>query len=596
MIAAWMIYSVGVGALLCVAALAAEFLIRAFGGPARAAWFGAMIGTIVLSASALLRHSPVAAEASVSAPASISLTAPASVVRYLDRGIQAAQPIVDGRRFTDWNTVLGTIAAFASIVAALYLIAAFCRLMLLERRLDRERIEDCDVLVSRDFGPALFGLRRMRIILPRWVLSLPELDRRLILDHERSHAAAGDPILLFIGMLLLIAQPWIVALWVIFLRLRLAIEMDCDRRVLGAGGDVARYGQLLISVYQRSTSALAPQVAFVERPTNLERRIRRMTSALPSPTSWRSIAAAVAAVTVVLIACRAPIPAAKDSLLYAQMEAELAKNPYKQVSITGGGICVSSDTVLTDRYRALYNTVAARHPHAGSDSLVGVLVDENCSLLQEKAIATVPHGYPDSVLALMFPGEQVRRAGSGVARFNGNGPDLLFAVTPSKSFMARRAVDECGFGVRKDDRCNLQGPIVMRRVDARRLIIAVRGAPIDDKSAPRDHMFLVSSLSDLPESLTQSIKFGHVVFKGNAVFVEDRASTATPFLFGGSFAPALDRMPRPMTRFDDLIGIAHYRAPVVTVDEVKNVRPAPTCDGPAGACWQVNGRVFEFPG
>jgi hypothetical protein len=136
----------------------------------------------------------------------------------------------------------------------------------------------------------------------------------------------------------------------------------------------------------------------------------------------------------------------------------------------------------------------------------------------------------------------------------------------------------------------------MRRVDARRLLIAVRGNPVDDSSAVRDHMFLISSIGDLPESLSQSIKFGRVIFKGNAVFVEDRANTATPFLFGGSFAPALARMPRPMIRYDNLIGIAHYRAPVVTVDQVKDVTPAPTCDGPAGACWQVKGRVFEFPG
>lgn len=574
MIAAWMIYSTGVGALLCAGAIAAEFLCRAFRGPARAAWFGAMIGTIALSSASLFRHAPLSVAATPVEP-----TAPASIVRYFDRGIQVVEPIVNSPRFTDWNAVFGGVAAFASFAAALYLIAASVRLLRLERQFDRERIEDCEVLVSRDFGPALFGLRRMRIIVPRWVLSLPELDRRLILAHERSHAAAGDPALLVAAMLMLVAQPWNVALWVMFLRLRLAIEMDCDRRVLGAGGDVIRYGKLLISVYQRSTSALALQVAFVERPTNLERRIRRMTSALPKPMSWQAAAAAVAAVTVILVACRAPTPAAKDSV---------------KISITGGGACVYGSPLARIAYASLYDSTVAHHSHAKTDSILGALIDENCNLIADAATPAIANWHADSLMNTMFPGRLQRGVHAGALRMRRDGPQMVFAVAPSKSWKTRMS-DECGFNGRSGEVCNLVGSVEMRRLDSRRLLISARGASVGSGDPERDHMFLVTSVTPLPDSLTQSIKFARVIFHGNAVFVENRASTAIPYLFGAAFSRRLDSLPRPMVRFNDLVGIAHYRAPVVTLEEVKDVKPAATCDGPKGACYQVNGRKFEFP-
>jgi hypothetical protein len=108
-------------------------------------------------------------------------------------------------------------------------------------------------------------------------LSLPQPERRIILAHERQHAAAFDPAMVYAAALVLALQPWNVALWAVFARFRLALEADCDRRVLGITGDVRRYGTLLVEVCARTTPSAAPHIAFVERPSNLERRIRRMT-------------------------------------------------------------------------------------------------------------------------------------------------------------------------------------------------------------------------------------------------------------------------------------------------------------------------------
>ena len=46
--------------------------------------------------------------------------------------------------------------------------------------------------------------------------------------------------------------PWNPALWLIVKRLRLAIEIDCDARVLaGRRSDVRDYGMLLLTVGSR---------------------------------------------------------------------------------------------------------------------------------------------------------------------------------------------------------------------------------------------------------------------------------------------------------------------------------------------------------
>ncbi|HEY5219007.1 MAG TPA: M56 family metallopeptidase, partial [Gemmatimonadaceae bacterium] len=66
-------------------------------------------------------------------------------------------------------------------------------------------------------------------------------------------------------------------------RLRLAVEMDCDARVLARHAEHDRYGRLLITIAQRQSnlpSALAPTLS--EPVSHLERRIRAMTS-----NSWR---------------------------------------------------------------------------------------------------------------------------------------------------------------------------------------------------------------------------------------------------------------------------------------------------------------------
>src|SRR5690606_36406073 len=91
-------------------------------------------------------------------------------------------------------------------------------------------------------------------VVPAWVLELDAELRGLLLRHERAHAAAGDPRVLLAGLFLVAAMPWNPIVWLQLIRLRNAIELDCDARVLSAGADPERYGSLLIEVGRRRSA------------------------------------------------------------------------------------------------------------------------------------------------------------------------------------------------------------------------------------------------------------------------------------------------------------------------------------------------------
>ena len=101
------------------------------------------------------------------------------------------------------------------------------------------------MLLSDDVGPAVVGLRHGEIVMPRWALQIDVALRRLLLLHEREHLHAGDPRLLFAGLAAIVCAPWNPFVWIQFLRLRLAVEIDCDARVLRASGDARGYGSQL---------------------------------------------------------------------------------------------------------------------------------------------------------------------------------------------------------------------------------------------------------------------------------------------------------------------------------------------------------------
>jgi bla regulator protein BlaR1 len=310
MIAAWLVYSLAVGALVYAGARALELVAHALDIPTRFIWVAAIAASVALSTRQLVRlangldvptpslERRIARRVRSTAPVAIverqlEPTAPNHPIRAAMRAALAngiyriaqtrgALHRVDVTPLERWNEPLLIAWFFGSAGLAGFFAIAFGRLRDMERDFDPVTVDGVPVGVSNDVGPALFGIIRSRIIVPRWVLDLPPMERRIILVHEGEHAIARDPATLLGALLMLVLQPWNAALWAMLSRLRLAIEMDCDHRVLGATVDARRYGELLVLVHSRRSVAPQSLLPFVERRSSLERRIRRIMSRRPS--------------------------------------------------------------------------------------------------------------------------------------------------------------------------------------------------------------------------------------------------------------------------------------------------------------------------
>ncbi len=135
-------------------------------------------------------------------------------------------------------------------------------------------LDGLEVTVADDLGPAVLGVLRPRIIVPQWLAQEPAERRVAVLAHEREHLRAYDGRALFAGWLVVVLAPWNLPVWWFYRRLRQAIEVDCDARVVRRGVPVATYGEALLSVATRAPAALQPAIGLFERRSQLERRLR----------------------------------------------------------------------------------------------------------------------------------------------------------------------------------------------------------------------------------------------------------------------------------------------------------------------------------
>ena len=335
MIAALMLYSLATSILFGVAAVAAERVLRLARRPARLVWMAAMLAAIGFSAARFV--SAVAASTPSSAlgvaPRALgvgddplpmatpftpaideSAAARPSLVRTMIARLNTARILVtSGSMVTRLDKPL-LIAWFALSVIGLIVIGySVFELARPRRRWPTTTVDGVPVLLSHDVGPAVIGLLRYRIVLPAWALTLPSAQRDLVLVHEREHAAAADPSLLFAATVLVALSPWNVALWWMAHRLRFAIELDCDARVLRQRPDHLAYGALLLDVTERAFGGAMPIVALAEPVSLVERRIAAMMSQVPRFAPLRAVVAGACVVGLVAVACVAPRPASASA-------------------------------------------------------------------------------------------------------------------------------------------------------------------------------------------------------------------------------------------------------------------------------------------
>ena len=166
------------------------------------------------------------------------------------------------------------------------------------------------VHLTMDTGPAVFGVRHPRILVPAWLLDRPVHEQQLVVRHEQAHIDARDPLLLLGACVLTALMPWNPGAWYLLSRLRLAIEGDCDARVLRHGTTPRQYGALLIDLSSAATPLPPLTVApsFSHRATHLERRLRRMTDRPTTHRLPRRPAGAALATLALATACGTELP------------------------------------------------------------------------------------------------------------------------------------------------------------------------------------------------------------------------------------------------------------------------------------------------
>ncbi len=282
MLVTWMIYCTVLATLLAGGAWLLEKLVHLHRGETRRVWAVALLGAVLGPVFMWLRD------------AESGMVGGSYTIGFL---VEAMDPffleVVQGPLTTGWAALSGLML--------LYLVVSWVRTS--RRRLEwrRDRVEGEPVLVSRDVGPAVVGFFPGEIVLPEWALAVEASERRLMMDHEREHLRARDPQLLWLSLVMLSAMPWNPALWWIAGRLRLAVEVDCDGRVLaGERWDTRQYGSLLLEVGRRGSRWSRGMAAFSRPLSTLEHRILRMTDRERGP-RWFKRGALIAGVTAALV-------------------------------------------------------------------------------------------------------------------------------------------------------------------------------------------------------------------------------------------------------------------------------------------------------
>lgn len=318
----WMLYSALVALIVVAAARAAEWLARLAGYRVRWIWTGALALTLFLSASAAMRETRPAA-----------LPTPATAMDLRDARVHVSMSwretlgisVESLRRSVDASlggavaTVHRVIPPAADVYAVSLSSAISLGLVLVlvgvGRRFRRARrdwpvvsMHGVDVRLAPHIGPVVIGIVRPEIVVPRWLLTLHDDDQRLVVTHEREHVRAGDPLLLGFAWAAVVAAPWNPAVWYMLSRLRLAVELDCDARVLRRGAAPRSYGSLLIDVAQHASALRLNALALADDSSHLHQRILAMKPTVPRFARLRGGLAAAVAFTGVLVACQATLP------------------------------------------------------------------------------------------------------------------------------------------------------------------------------------------------------------------------------------------------------------------------------------------------
>lgn len=323
MSAPWLVYALLTGLLIALAAHALDGVARVLRWPTRWIWAASLLASLVVIASAarpvvdVVPARVLQRGIDVAAPgASVAGSAIAHLVNAARLAAQSA--IVAGvssvaRWLPAWT---GTIAAVLWMLGTATALTVFSLVQLRLRRARRTwptaHLHGHRVRIAPAVGPAVLGLLRPEIVVPQWLLDRAADEQRLVLAHEEEHAVAHDHLLLTAACVVVALVPWHPAAWWSLARLRLALELDCDARVLRRGAAARSYGEMLIDLAGQCSGFQVGATALADKTSHLERRLLAMRPSTQPFTRLRIAGLFVAAGLSLAAACEARVPTSAE--------------------------------------------------------------------------------------------------------------------------------------------------------------------------------------------------------------------------------------------------------------------------------------------
>jgi hypothetical protein len=213
--------------------------------------------------------------------------------------------------------------------------------------------------------------------------------------------------LLLLGLSLVVIAPWNLPLWWQLRRLRFAIEVDCDARVLGRGAEARAYGEVLLAIGERRTFTPVGAIALTEPASQLLRRIRIMTAQLPKRGKWAVAAAIVLSVACLAVAaeCQAPV------LRATSITGEAAPGVLRKPPLVGEDPRLADvRNLVRGTYPELFNASAKPGP-----VLVTLLMNQDWTLYKSFKEDIEPRPWiPNSLQAFEAMGVDYEHRGAGV--------------------------------------------------------------------------------------------------------------------------------------------------------------------------------------
>jgi TonB-dependent SusC/RagA subfamily outer membrane receptor len=354
---AWMLYGALLGTLIAIAATAASSFARLLGLSTRWIWAAALLLAVALPVANPLRRAnepvgrftvyalPVTA-AAPTAPRQALMLELQQAARWsravLNDGVRSAAASVGRHTPLRLEITAGVLWAMTTAGLVLLLVAVHRRVRRALHGWPPAELFGTPVVVGGETGPLVAGIVNARIVVPAWLFARSTDEQRAVVAHEAEHVRARDPLLLAGASIVTALLPWNPALWFLRSRLRLAVELDCDARVLRGGTSRNFYGNLLIDVAEQALPVHLDALALAGRPSDLYRRVLAMDTNRSRFSALRGGIALTLAAAALLAACNAEMPTAAD---IDQMDAARASQAASRLAFVNAADSTTTYTI-----------------------------------------------------------------------------------------------------------------------------------------------------------------------------------------------------------------------------------------------------------